>query len=399
MFATNANTPVEEINHRIWLLQQQLQKNRVDGALILQNADMFYFAGTIQQSHLYIPADGAPILMVRKDFDRANAESPLETIIPLKSPKKLPRILQDNGYRLPKVLGLELDVIPANAYMGYTSIFSGSRIIDLSPIIRQIRAVKSKYEIELIAQAAAFSDQVAASVKEFLTDGITEIELAGLVEGRARKLGHQGVIRMRLWGAELFYGHLMAGSSAAVPSYLSSPTGGAAISPAVAQGSSFHRIRPFEPVLVDYVFAYQGYLSDHTRIFALGDLPEELLRAHQAMLEIQRRVKTYARPGIAASDIYEQSIQWAAEMGYEEYFMGVGEQRIRFIGHGIGIELDEYPFLAEGQRLQLKEGMIIALEPKVVMPGKGVVGIENTHVVTPEGLHQLGKFHEQVTIV
>ena len=399
MFDTEANSPVEEISQRMARLQHQLQNNGIDGALLVQKADLFYFAGTIQQAHLYAPSDGEPILMVHKDYHRAKAESPLKRIVPLKSPKQLPSLLQDNGYRLPQILGMELDVIPANVYIAYKDIFDGSDLFDISPIVRQLRAVKSAYEIDLISQAAKYSDQVADSVKEFLTDGITEIELAGLVEGRARKLGHQGIIRMRMWGAELFYGHLMAGPSAAVPSYLSSPTGGAAVSPAVAQGSSFHRIRPFEPVLVDYVFAHQGYLSDHTRIFAIKGLPDELLQAHQAMLEIQRRVKTFARPGVAAGDIYDRAVAWAAELGYRDYFMGFGDQRIRFIGHGIGIELDEFPFLAKGQQLILQEGMIIALEPKVIIPDKGVVGIENTHVVVPDGLHQLGQYEEDVTIV
>jgi Xaa-Pro aminopeptidase len=204
---------------------------------------------------------------------------------------------------------------------------------------------------------------------------------------------------MRLWGSELFYGHLMAGPSAAVPSYLSSPTGGASISPAVAQGSSFRPIGRHEPVLLDYVFAHRGYLSDHTRIFSLGQLPDKLMKAHAAMLEVQSLVKKAGRPGVQAGALYRLAVDAAADMGYGENFMGVGEQRIRFIGHGIGIELDEYPFLAEGQQMELAEGMIIALEPKLIFPGVGVVGIENTHVVTAEGFEQFGRFNEQINVL
>ena len=79
--------------------------------------------------------------------------------------------------------------------------------------------------------------------------------------------------------------------------------------------------------------------------------------------------------------------------------MGAGEDRIRFVGHGVGIELDEYPFLAKGQDLPIEKGMIIALEPKVIFPGKGVIGIENTHLVTDNGLEQLGQFNEKINIV
>ena len=240
---------------------------------------------------------------------------------------------------------------------------------------------------------------MAAGAAEFLEEGITEIELAGKVEALARKLGHQGIVRMRLWGSELFYGHLMAGPAAAVPSYLASPTGGRSLGPAVAQGPGFRRIRRHEPVLVDYVFAHQGYLSDHTRIFSLGELPEPLIRAHEAMLRIQAALKDEARPGVDAGRLYETATKMAAELGYADNFMGFGRDRIQFIGHGIGIELDEHPFLAKGQTLELQADMIIALEPKAIFPGIGVVGVENTHRVTPGGLRQFGRFNETINVV
>ena len=396
---TPQTTPKTEIDLRITRLKEHLEREKLDAALIVQNSDLFYFAGTIQQAHLYIPVGGDPLLMVRKDFDRARAESPIDRVVSIASPKKLPEILKQSGHTGPRRFGMELDVIPANLYFAYRDIFPGTQISDISNAIRSVRAVKSAYEIELITAAAAHSDRVAESVLEFLQEGLTEVELAGLVESRARQLGHQGVIRMRLWGSEMFYGHLMAGPSAAVPSFLASPTGGASVGPAVAQGPSFRKIRRGEPVLVDYVFAHQGYLSDHTRIFAVGSLPDELLRAHQAMLTVQSEIKKAGRPGVTAGDIYEKAVRLATEMGYEENFMGIGDQRIRFVGHGVGIELDEYPFLAKGQTQMLEAGMVIALEPKLIFPGKGVVGIENTHVVTADGLHQLGKFSEEVNIV
>jgi Xaa-Pro aminopeptidase len=153
-------------------------------------------------------------------------------------------------------------------------------------------------------------------------------------------------------------------------------------------------------VLVDYVFAYNGYLSDHTRIFSLGPLPPELIDAHTAMLEVQKMVKHMARPGVASGAIYEQALAKASELGYADHFMGAaGRERIRFVGHGIGLEVDEYPFLAAGQELPLQRGMTIALEPKLIFPGKGVVGIENTHVVKKDGLEQLGEFPDDLIII
>lgn len=399
MFKTDANTPKSEIDARIANLQKAMQAKQMDGALILQNTDLYYFSGTIQQSHLYVPADGEPLLMARKSFERALAESPLTHIIPLSSPKKIPQLIKDHGLPAPGRIGLELDVLPVNLYRLYANIFEGVEMLDASPTIRAIRAVKSEHEIAIMATAAKKSDQVAAYLADILQEGLTELELAGQVEAYARKLGHQGFVRMRLWGNELFYGHLLSGPSGAVPSYLASPTGGTAANPAVAQGPGFVRIAPHQPVELDYVFAYNGYLSDHTRIFSLGQLPDDLLAAQEAALQIQSRIKDAAKPGVPSDEIYALGVRLAAEAGYADNFMGVGPQRIRFIGHGVGLELDEYPFLAKGQDMPLVEGMTIALEPKLIFPGKGVVGVENTHVVTGDGLRQLGGYMDEVTVV
>ncbi len=390
--------PAGEIQARIRNFQAGMREKQVEGSLIIQKTDLFYFAATAQQGWLYVPAEGEALLMIFKDVERAGVESPLP-VISLVSPKKIPDILQERGCPLPNVLGMELDVLPANLYFQYAAIFKDARVVDVSTEIRLIRAVKSDYEIGLLRYAAAMSDQVAAKVPEILREGMTEVALAGEMEAYARSLGHQGIVRMRLWGSELFYGHLMSGPAAAVPSYLASPTGGQGVSPLIGQGAGFKKITRNEPVLFDYVFAWQGYISDHTRVFSIGPLPDELLRAHAAMLEIQEEVKGRAVPGVSSGDLYETMIALAADKGYEEFFMGVGDRKIRFTGHGVGLELDEFPFIAKGQKLPLAKGMIIALEPKVILPGKGVVGIENTHLVTETGLESLTKFDDGIMML
>ena len=399
MIEQNCSTPQTEIESRIQKLQAYLSREGIDGALILQNTDLFYFAGTIQQSHLYVPAKGPALLMVRKSVKRAQAESPLTHIVPLARPQQIMDILKGHGHQPPSVIGMELDVLPANHYFSYSRWFQGTQIRDISTGIRMIRSIKSDYELSLIREAAAFSDQLAELVPSLIRPGMTEIELAGLIEAQARRLGHQGIIRMRLWGAEMFYGHLMAGPAAAVPSFLASPTGGAAVNAAVAQGSSFRKIQPHEPILVDYMFAWKGYLSDHTRIFTIGTPPPDLVEAHGHMLDLQAQIKAMATPGTIAGDLYDAAVKIANQRGVGDHFMGVGKNRIRFIGHGVGLEVDEFPFLASGQQLALHEKMVIALEPKLIYPGIGVVGIENTHLVTRSGLESLTHAKEQIVSV
>ncbi len=392
-------TPGAELQDRIVKLQLSLQKKDIGAALIVQKTDLFYFSGTSQQGWLYVPAEGVPLLIVFKEYERAVVESELHDIVSLVSPKKIPKMLQDRGYVLPKTLGMELDVLPANLYFQYAKIFAESEIVDVSIDIRLIRAVKSEYELEIIRKACILSDKVAARVPEFLRAGKTEVEIAGEIEAYARSLGHQGIVRMRLFGSELFYGHLMSGPSGAVPSYLASPTGGEGVSGLIGQGAGFKKICRNEPILVDYVFALDGYISDHTRIFALGELPDELLKAHRAMLEIQDAAMKLALPGVETGELYEQMISLAEKKGYDEPFMGVGERKIRFTGHGVGLELDEFPFIAKGQKLKLEAGMVLALEPKAIFPGVGVVGIENTHCVTDKGLERLNMLDDQIRFV
>jgi Xaa-Pro dipeptidase len=399
VYDTDNNTPASEINQRIEKLRTQLEENHIGAALLVQRADLLYFAGSIQEAHLYIPVDEEPIFMVFKSLDRAMAESSMSRIVPLASPKAVPELLDQYGYKVPPVIGMELDVLPANLFFSYQKVFEEKNLVDISHLIRLVRAIKSPYEIDMMRRAAERSDQVAACVPELLREGMTELELAGKVEAEARKLGHQGTVRMRYWGGEVFYGHLMAGPSGAVPSFPRSPTGGSGASPAVAQGPGFRPIQRHEPVLVDYVFALNGYYSDHTRIFSIGEPADEMMAAHTAMLDVQALIKTEAKPGVKSGDIYELAIERTRTLGYDKYFMGVGDDRIRFVGHGIGVELDEYPFLASGQTLELQENMILALEPKLIFPGQGVVGIENTHRVTDNGLEQFGRFQDEIFVV
>lgn len=392
-------TPKSELESRTAKLQHHLAAADLDGTLIVQNVDLFYFAGTIQQSHLFIPREGEPLLMTRRSFPRARAESALERVVPLVSPRDVPRLLQENGYALPHRLGFEFDILPTNLYLSYREIFAGVEMVDASPFIRRVRAVKSAYEIAAMRRAAKIGETTMRAMRELLVEGTSEIELAGKLEAVARGAGHQGLARFRLWNNEMFYGHLMAGRSAAMPSYLSSPTGGPGLSPAFSQGSSTHKIRRGEPVLFDYVFVSDGYIVDQTRIFVIGKLPDKLVRAHTAMIEIQDAIANAAKPGVTGGEIFQLAVDLAQKRGYAENLGGSDQDRIPFVGHGIGLELDEYPFLARGQVMPLEVGMVIAVEPKVTFANVGTVGIENTFVITPHGAKRISRGSDELVMV
>lgn len=387
-------TPKEELYRRIKKLQSLMNKEGTEGALIVQNADLFYFAGTVQRSHLFIPSEGNPLLMVKKDFQRARKESSLDNVVPLDNPKDMAGMMASYGFKEIKVLGLELDVMPAALYLRYQKAFGSSRITDISHLIRSVRMVKSPYEIAIMREAARLNQTMFSRVRNFLYEGITEVELAGRLEAVYRGGGHQGYVRMRGFNQEIVYGHLMSGYNMAVPSFLDSPTGGSGLNPSFPQGAGFKKIGRDEPLMVDYVGVFDGYMVDQARIFCLGQLPDRLLKAYDAAISIQEELKRKARPGVSCEDLYNLSIEMASGYGLKDCFMGYPEPA-PFVGHGLGIELDELPVLARGFKTPLETGMTLALEPKFIFP-EGAVGIENTFVVGESGLETLTVFDEGI---
>ncbi|MFA5384294.1 MAG: Xaa-Pro peptidase family protein [Eubacteriales bacterium] len=389
-------TPKSELDRRCAKLQELLKLRGIDGAVIIQNADLFYFSGTIQRSHLFIPAEGRPVLLVKKTFGRAAEESGLEKIISLESLSKMPAVLQSYSERPLKTLGFELDVLPAAQYLRYQKLFNPVEIVDASPLLRTVRMVKSPYELQILREAAKLHGDVFSMVRETLREGITELELAGLVEAYSRKRGHAGFLRVRGFNQDLVFVHVCSGRNV-VPSYFDGAVGGKGVGPSFAQGACEKPIAKNEPVLVDYGFVHEGYMVDQTRIFCIGELPGHLSRAQEVALDIMEKMKKAAKPGAASGKIYDLARQAAWESPFGKHFMGFPEP-VSFVGHGIGIELDELPVFAHGFDTPLEEGMVIALEPKFIFPD-GAVGVENTYLVTSEGLETMTVFEEGIVYI
>jgi Xaa-Pro dipeptidase len=388
-----------ELKNRIASLQKEMSIHSLEAILILQNADLFYFTGAIQQGALYVPAEGEALYLVRKDYARARMESGLKEVVPFRSPRDIPGLLADYRYALPKTVGMELDVVPMTVMNRFQAGLGEVSISDATPLVRNVRAVKSGYEINIMKDAALIVEKVCKRVPEVLREGMTDLELAAELEFVARKAGHQGLVRMRGFNNELFYGHVFSGTDSAVPTYSDTPLGGVGLNPSFPQGASFKKIRRHEPITVDLSGVFDGYIVDQTRMFSLGELPEKLMKAYSDMLTIQEHAKRSARPGASWGGLYDECLELACQMGYRDYFMGSKGAQVSFVGHGTGVELDEYPFIAKGfNEHQLQENMTFAFEPKAVFPGLGAVGVENTFWVAAEGLKHL-TFSNQELIV
>jgi len=379
--------PFGELKLRTTRFQEQLREHGIKAVLIVQRADLYYFSGTGQNAHLFIPAGGEPVLLVKKSLERACRESAVSDIRAIKDLSQIADFLRAN-VKPGESIGLELDVLPVNQYLRYCELMSGYKLADISSLIRRVRAIKTPYEIDCLRQAAFLSSSVFDYAREILREGIAEVELAAELEVFARSRGHQGAVRMRSFNQEMYYGHIMAGESAAVPSFFNGPTGGVGLNPSYPQGAGSIMIKRNQPVLIDFVTVVNGYMVDQARILYLGSLPDVLKRAIETALMILQTLIPLGKPGVSGSVLYQTAVELAHKEGLGKNFMGYGEQ-IGFIGHGVGIELDELPVIARNVEQTLAEGMVFALEPKFVFPGAGVVGVEDTFLVGPDGLEAL----------
>lgn len=376
--------PDTELKRRVSNFQDVLRREGIEGALLVQRADTFYFSGTAQNVHVYIPREGRPVVMAYRDFARAQAESPWG-VIPLSGLSKIPPLIQGADLPLPKTLGLEFDVLPVSQFERYRKAFPEAAMVDVSYLIRLQRAVKSDWEIARIEENGQIYTAVLDYAREILRPGLMEVELEGFLEAKARTLGHEGFVRVRGFGSEFHFGSVFAGKRSAVAGYFDGPLVGLGDSIAHPQGASRAAIEEGETVIIDLVMAAHGYQIDETRVAVIGSMAPELEAAYETALEVEERIRKAMVPGSNAGEIYQEIIAWVREnTSYEQNFMGYGQSRVSFVGHGIGLELDELPTISRGAKEVLVPGMVVAIEPKFVFPGIGAIGIEDTVVVSGE---------------
>ena len=392
-------TPQSEITTRTDRFQRVLQENNINGVLISQNADLFYFTGTIQPSHLYIPAQGEPVHVIHGDIDRTSKESGIARIVPAKKRNELAKILADCGYSLKGRTGLELDVLPAKRYLSLCEEFPAAEFVDISEHIKTTRMIKSDYELAHFKKAYAVLDKVLDKAQREIRPGMTELEVDGMLAGFARARGHQGLIRMRGYNQDMFSTHVYCGKTGATPSFLVAPLGGQGSTPAIAQGGGFNRIIENAPILIDFGVAMNGYTTDVTRTFVIGDLPPDLQKAYSFTLEIKHFMEGWVKPGKYCDELYDEIMRQVHEAGYQDHFEGYKENQVQFVGHGIGLEIDEYPLIAKGFHREFQPNMVFAFEPKLVFPGTGAVGVEDDYIVTATGLERISTYDDNLLYV
>ena len=398
MISENFAVPAEEIDRRKRLIQKTLREKDLEGLFVVQRVDLFYLTGTAQNGFLYMPAEGEPLLMVKRYMPRAREESPLGNIVEIGSIRELPGLISEHYGRLPGRMGMELDVIPVREFEFYRRLFPDQTLLDASPIILQARTIKSDWEIQQMENTAEMSRKTFEYMVGSIRPGLTEMEFSGLFETYARTLGHGGKMRVRDYQTEGYAWHVLSGKSGGMVGVLDSPASGEGTSAAFPCGAGPKRLAPDEPIMVDLASVLKGYHMDETRMFAMGSMPEKAQGACRAAIEIHDAVLDLARPGVTVDDLFHRALSQAEALGYGDVFLGPPGYKVTFIGHGIGLELIEGPVIARGKKDRLEPGMTFALEPKMVFHHEFSAGVESVFTVTETGHYLISQVPAEVFV-
>ena len=374
--------PEMELSHRIQRLRSEMANRAIDGALVCGLANKYYFGGIVQQGMIYIGLEGETAYLVRNGTDRARHASPLENVVSFARYGDIPRILDELGICIPGKLGFESDRMPVAVFERLRSSLGSMDFADISVPVLLARMLKSDYELRQIRRAARVVDAGIGKVPGMMREGMTELELQAKIEYEMRLAGHPGGVRSHGWDQEFGPGAVLSGENGVIGNYMAAVLGGKGLSNGMPAGPSLRKIKRNEPVIVDMVGCWNGYYADVSRTFCMGDLPEKAMDGYLWCRKIQYEMVSRIADGHPFSEFTEWIFNEADEMGYGENFMGMGDAKVSFVGHGVGLELDEYPVVFRKWKGSAIPRQIIAIEPKLMFPGIGAVGVENTWMVT-----------------
>ncbi|MGM0595568.1 MAG: M24 family metallopeptidase [Myxococcota bacterium] len=374
---------------RIKKLSDLLKEHNIDLAIILQNVDLYYLTGTLCQGALLINQEGKYVFAVAKPFSRAVEETSLENVTDLGSMRNLPEVIADFSPDAVTTAGFELDTVPWKIINRIKKQFPDNlKMKDISPQLKSLRSLKDDEEINLIRKSGDILSKAFAYLPHLIQVGKTELEIAADLESFMRKLGHQGFLRVRKYNMELYYGSLGTGSTVAHPTLFDGPVGNKGLYKAVPYFCSKREVKAGDTFMVDIMAGYKGYMADATRTYHLPPYADQIKKAHKIAIAIDRHARTLLQPGTSPEQIYLDALKIAKKHQLDEHFMGFDSNRVKFVGHGVGLEIDELPVLAKRFVNKLQAGNVIAVEPKFFF-ANGAAGIENTYIINRNGFENV----------
>ncbi|HSQ93817.1 MAG TPA: Xaa-Pro peptidase family protein [Methanoregula sp.] len=351
-------------------------------AAITGKIPLYYFTGTMPDGLLLIPQDGDAVFWVRQSYERAVDESFFPDLRKMRSFRDVAAGMGT----IPREMFLETDLVPIAQLQRMQKHLPFTSVKSVDAEVSAVRAKKSPYELSLMEHAGTIHRHVLEDcVPGMLEEGIDEVSFACDLYSVMVKEGHQGIIRFGMFN-EMLLGQIGFGTSSICPICVDTPGGVSGMHPSVPQmGCRTRFLKKGDLVVIDIGCGYNGYQTDKTLSYMFGSpLPGPAIQEHERCVEIQDAMASMLKPGAIPSEIY-RTIMGGLEPRFLANFMGFGDRRVKFLGHGIGLWIDETPVIAEGFNEPLEEGMVFALEPKKGIKDIGLVGIENTFVVTPQG--------------
>jgi Xaa-Pro aminopeptidase len=377
--------PLTELKNRMYNFRKQMDISNPEWeiAVIFSKINLYYFTGTMQDGMLIIPRHGEATLWARRSYERALDESLFPSIEPMNSFRDAAKSINV----LPDTVYLETEVVPLALYQRFQKYFPFNNFKPVDPQICAVRAIKSEYELSLIREAGRIHQHVLEElVPEMLQEGMSESDLATKLFSVLVEEGHHGACRFGMFDTEMILGNVCFGESSIYPTYFNGPGGKYGLCPAApVLGSRDRKLRKGDLVFVDVGCGVDGYHTDKTTTYMFGSpLPQHAIDAHNKCVAIQNEAASMLKPGTITSEIYT-TIMNKLDSEFLQNFMGFGDRKVKFLGHGVGLLIDETPVIAEGFDEPLQEGMVFALEPKKGIENIGMVGIENTFIVTAKG--------------
>jgi Xaa-Pro dipeptidase len=382
-----------EYGKRIKHFQDAMEKNGICAALIQKPRNLYYYAGTGQPSNLWIPAHGEPILFTRRAHELAKSATWIKQVHTSSNYTDMIVVLKELNHfpTAGKTIGIESDVIPFNMVEKFKKDFPDVKLMNISGLVMRQRFVKSEDEIMKIRNASQLWSKGHEAILETIQVGKTEYEIAAAIENAARKNGGDGTVWFHRWDACLPGGGIVAsGPNAWVVSGHAMTVTGVGISPALPWGSSDRQLEKGDLVVVDYGICKESYHCDMARTYCVGKASNKQKDLWNNLIELHFKVIEQVRPGVTGAELYQHAVELAKKMKMEDYFMGVGNDRGTYIGHSIGLELDEWPVLGPAAHDPIEVNSIITLEPKFMVPGLGSVMVEDDILIKPNGYEIIG---------
>lgn len=372
-------------------IQQAMRQEEADGCLLTMNMNLYYVSGQVFNGYFYLPAEGRPYWFVKRlTIPETNQ------VHVIRKPEQIPDFFRDLNLAMPRKLLLEADELSYNEYIRLQHVFQAEATGNASALIRHIRMIKTPWEIEQMRISARKHEAVYREIPACYRPGMRDIELQIEIEKRMRVHGSLGYFRAFGSNMDIFMGSLLAGENAGEPSPFDFALGGAGMHASGPLGANGTLLREGTTVMADMSGNYTAYQTDMTRVFSIGKLPDRAYRVHRVALEIQARMERTAKPGVPCAELYRDALAMAGQEGLEDCFMGTRFQA-KFVGHGVGLEINELPVLTTRSKDILQPGMTFAFEPKFVLAGIGAVGIENTFLVTDSGVEKMTLLDENIT--